>query len=133
MHATIDNSSTQEKTQLSMPRLLLHSEGFFVFALALFIYWNLGASWWLFAALLLVPDLAFIAYAAAGNTVGAIVYNAAHTYIAPIILGVIAFNADWQLGMSIATIWLAHIGMDRTVGYGLKYASSFHDTHIKVL
>ena len=27
-------------------------------------------------------------------------------------------------------IWLAHIGVDRMVGYGLKYPTSSKDTHL---
>jgi hypothetical protein len=27
-------------------------------------------------------------------------------------------------------IWLAHIGADRGLGYGLKYATAFGDTHL---
>ena len=30
----------------------------------------------------------------------------------------------------IAIIWFAHVGLDRAVGYGLKYASDFKDTHL---
>ena len=29
-----------------------------------------------------------------------------------------------------AAILIAHVGMDRTVGYGLKLPTSFHDTHL---
>jgi hypothetical protein len=30
----------------------------------------------------------------------------------------------------MALIWLAHIGMDRMLGYGLKYSGGFKDTHL---
>jgi hypothetical protein len=30
----------------------------------------------------------------------------------------------------IAAIWAAHIGLDRMLGYGLKYTSSFNDTYL---
>jgi hypothetical protein len=33
--------------------------------------------------------------------------------------------------VAVALIWFAHIGMDRTVGYGLKYPTSFKDTHLQ--
>ena len=29
-----------------------------------------------------------------------------------------------------ALIWIAHIGLDRALGYGLKYATGFGDTHL---
>ena len=31
----------------------------------------------------------------------------------------------------LALIWVAHIGMDRLMGYGLKYPSAFKDTHLQ--
>ena len=30
----------------------------------------------------------------------------------------------------IACIWAAHVGFDRLLGYGLKYGTSFGDTHL---
>jgi len=30
-----------------------------------------------------------------------------------------------------ALIWLAHIGIDRALGYGLKYPTFFRDTHLQ--
>ncbi len=37
---------------------------------------------------------------------------------------------DSTLALEIATIWGAHIAFDRAVGYGLKYATAFGDTHL---
>ena len=34
------------------------------------------------------------------------------------------------LTLSIAMIWLAHIGIDRALGYGLKYSAGFGFTHL---
>ena len=34
------------------------------------------------------------------------------------------------LVLSIAMIWLAHIGIDRALGYGLKYFDGFAFTHL---
>jgi hypothetical protein len=31
---------------------------------------------------------------------------------------------------SVAIIWFGHIGMDRLVGFGLKYPDSFQHTHL---
>jgi hypothetical protein len=31
----------------------------------------------------------------------------------------------------VTLIWIAHIGVDRALGYGLKYPSSFKDTHLQ--
>ena len=39
--------------------------------------------------------------------------------------------ADSETAAKVALIWLAHIGMDRLLGYGLKYPSAFKDTHLQ--
>jgi hypothetical protein len=31
---------------------------------------------------------------------------------------------------ALALIWLAHIGLDRALGYGLKYPTAFRHTHL---
>jgi hypothetical protein len=41
-----------------------------------------------------------------------------------------AFATAEPLILSIAMIWLAHIGFDRALGYGLKYTSGFGFTHL---
>jgi hypothetical protein len=88
-----------------------------------------GGLWWVYAILFLVPDLSFAAYLA-GPKPGAIVYNAAHSYMAPVTLMTAGFAAASPLTLSIAMIWLAHIGIDRALGYGLKYAEGFSFTHL---
>jgi hypothetical protein len=79
--------------------------------------------------LFLAPDLSFLAYSA-GTRVGAHAYNLAHNYVAATALGIIGFAFDKPLLVTLALIWIAHIGLDRLLGYGLKYSSSFGDTHL---
>ena len=113
---------------VTAPRVLLRLEGLFVLIAAILMYRELDASWWMFALLLLVPDLCIVAYAS-GPAVGAMLYNAVHTYVLPIVLysaGLLSERASW---MAIAIIWAAHIGMDRIFGFGLKYPGAFRDTH----
>ena len=111
------------------PRTLLRFEGFGIFIGAVALYVSLGGPWWLFIVLVLAPDLSMVGYVR-GPRVGAIIYNAAHTYLAPIVLG----GLGWWLAIDLlllgATIWTAHIGIDRLVGYGLKYPTAFADTHL---
>ena len=108
---------------------LLRAENAALAALAVGAYWQSGASWWLFAALILVPDIAFIGYLR-GPKVGAVVYNAAHSWIGPVLLG--AAGSLWRepLAVTVALVWAAHIGIDRALGYGLKRESGFSDTHL---
>jgi hypothetical protein len=111
------------------PRTLLRLEGLTLFAGMTLLYAVWDGSWWIYAILFLVPDLSFAAYLA-GPRAGAIVYNAAHSYLGPMMLMVAGFSMSSPLVLSIAMIWLAHIGIDRALGYGLKYGAGFGFTHL---
>ena len=113
-----------------LPRLLLHAEGLAVAAAAVTLYFHEGYAWWLLLVLALAPDLAMIAYAG-GPRVGAAGYDLVHTYVAPLLLATVGVLADADTAIQLALIWLTHIGVDRAVGYGLKYPSDFKDTHLQ--
>ena len=113
----------------SMPSVLLRIEGIAVLITAVFLYYHLSYNWLAFALLLLFPDLAIIVYAI-NKRWGAIAYNLLHTYTFPLALAMVSFAISSSWGLQIALIWIAHIGMDRTVGYGLKYTTDFKDTHL---
>jgi hypothetical protein len=113
-----------------MPRVLLRLEGAVVFAAATALYFHGDHPWWLYLALALVPDLSMIGYAA-GTRVGALAYNAAHTYALPVALAAAGVLADANGLVAVGLIWIAHIGADRTLGYGLKYPTAFKDTHLQ--
>jgi len=114
----------------TLPRLLLRLEGAAVAGAAVLLYFDGGHPWWLLVALALAPDVAFVAYAA-GPRVGAIAYNTTHTYVLPVALAVGGVLGASDTAVAIALIWLTHIGVDRTIGYGLKYPSGFKDTHLQ--
>lgn len=116
--------------RLSMPGLLLRIEGLSVLIAAGVLYGYQSYSWLVFALLLLTPDLSMLGYLF-GQTTGSMSYNLFHTYALPLSLALISFLVAAPLGLQIALIWLAHIGMDRAVGYGLKYATGFKDTHLE--
>jgi hypothetical protein len=115
---------------LTKPRWLLHLEGGSIFALALVLYVAGHFHWWLFALLLLTPDLFMLGYLA-NPKVGAAVYNLVHTSSVPILLLGVAIVASLPALEPYALIWLAHIGMDRMLGSGLKYPTRFQDTHLR--
>ena len=62
-------------------------------------------------------------------SIGAASYNLVHTLTLPILLlcGAVLFTN--MLFLAVGTIWFVHIGADRALGYGLKYATGFGDTH----
>ncbi|MEJ2747849.1 MAG: DUF4260 domain-containing protein [Anaerolineae bacterium] len=113
----------------SMPGVMLRLEGTAVLITAIWMYAQFDFSWLAFALLLLWPDLAFVVYAMSPRW-GSIVYNLLHSYPLPLGLTAVSVMMSWSLGLQIAIIWLAHIGMDRTVGYGLKYPGQFKETHL---
>jgi hypothetical protein len=110
-------------------KILLRLEGLTLFAGMVVLYATWAGSWWVFALLFLVPDLSFLAYLSDAKF-GALVYNAAHSYMAPVALMTFGFGSGSPLILSIAMIWLAHIGIDRALGYGLKYSAGFNFTHL---
>jgi Domain of unknown function (DUF4260) len=110
-------------------RILLRLEGLTLFLGMVVLYASWDGSWWVFALLFFVPDLSFLAYLADAKF-GALVYNAAHSYMAPVALLTLGFGFASTLTLSIAMIWLAHIGIDRALGYGLKYSAGFNFTHL---
>jgi uncharacterized protein DUF4260 len=110
-------------------RILLRLEGLTLFAGMVLLYAVWGGSWLVFALLFLAPDLSFLAYLA-GSRPCAIVYNAVHSYMATVALLTAGFALEWPLLLSTAMIWLAHIGIDRALGYGLKYQAGFGFTHL---
>lgn len=113
-----------------LPRLLLHAEGLAVAVAALWLYFDAGFEWWLLLVLALSPDLSMVGYLG-GDRLGAAVYDAAHTYALPILLGLAGVLADAEVAKTLALIWLAHIGADRAIGYGLKYPTDFNETHLQ--
>ena len=113
-----------------LPAVFLRIEGAAVFAAALVLYFDAGYEWWLFLLLALAPDIGGLGYLA-GPRVGAAVYDTAHLELFPIALAVVGVLAENDLCIKLALIWLAHIGIDRAVGYGLKYPTHFKDTHIQ--
>ena len=110
-------------------RALLRLEGA-ALALACTVFYSyFEGSWTMFALLLLVPDLSFLGYLA-GPRAGAATYNIAHAAILPMLLGIVGMVMPSALAMHLALIWSAHIGLDRALGYGLKYDAGFGFTHL---
>lgn len=107
----------------------LRLEGASVLVLAILFYADHGPGWLAFALLLLAPDLSALGYLA-GPRVGAATYNVAHAYALPLLLLAYGYWGGAATAVGGALIWLAHIGMDRMLGYGLKLPSGFQDTHL---
>ncbi|MCU0790025.1 MAG: DUF4260 domain-containing protein [Nitratireductor sp.] len=108
--------------------ILLRLEGAAAFAAGLAGYFMLADGWLTLAIFALAPDLSMLGYAF-GPVAGSRVYNLAHTYLGPALLAVPGYLAYPAL-LPVACVWLAHIGIDRALGYGLKSKSGFGVTHL---
>jgi hypothetical protein len=113
-----------------LPRVLLRAEGVAVAVAAIALYFYADYPWWLLVALALAPDLSMVGYLA-GTTIGAVAYDAAHTYALPVALTAVGLTAGAETAVQLGLIWLTHIGVDRAIGYGLKYRTGFKDTHLQ--
>lgn len=111
------------------PRVLLRLEGAVVLAASALAYAHVGGGWAMFVVLFLVPDIFMPGYLA-GPRIGAMVYNLGHATIAPAALAACGLGIGHPLAVEIALIWVAHIGFDRLLGFGLKYPTAFAHTHL---
>lgn len=113
------------------PRALLRIEGLALLGAAVAGYLHLGGGWGWLAGLFLLPDVALAAYLV-GPRAGAAAYNTTHSTIGPALLAVAGVAIGGLASPLVlgALIWVAHIGFDRALGYGLKHASGFRDTHL---
>lgn len=100
-----------------------------MFAACTIAYFLMHESGWLFALLILAPDVGMIGYGM-NTKLGSMTYNFFHTEIWPVTLAFIGGAFGWPL-IPIALIWISHIALDRFLGFGLKYATRFDDTHIQ--
>lgn len=112
-----------------MPKIFLRLEGLAVLAIAIAIFIANDYNFLWFIALLLAPDVFMVGYLK-DSKLGALTYNIGHSYISPVLLAVLAYAIDSSFFYMLVLIWLAHIGMDRLFGYGLKYSDDFKHTHL---
>jgi hypothetical protein len=111
------------------PRAWLRLEGLAVLGAAAAAYLVLGGPLLLLVPLILVVDVSMLGYLA-GPRIGAAAYNVGHSMVT----GIVVATAGWALAATpllfAGLVLLGHTGMDRLAGYGLKYPTSFADTHL---
>ncbi len=109
--------------------MLLRLEGLVLLGGATWAFARTGLPWWLYAALFLLPDMSFAAYRG-GPKLGSVAYNALHSTLSPALVGLAGLGLSHPVLVGIAAARAAHAGLDRLLGYGLKYATGFSDTHL---
>ena len=112
-----------------LPSILLRLEGDILAIVFILFSGFTEGNWWLCAGLIRVPDLSALGYLL-GNAVGAHTYNSVRATLLPAALLVAGWLTHQPVMVSIALIWLMHIGADRLLGFGLKYPTAFKDTHL---
>lgn len=116
-----------------MSKHILRLESLVLFAICLFLFFTLDEGWGLFVLYFFAIDLSMAGYLV-NNKVGAVLYNLGHTFVFPalLILSAVATESAGNQNHDLvvfAVVWLAHISLDRTLGYGLKL-DTFHHTHL---
>jgi hypothetical protein len=108
---------------------ILRAESLAIFVAGVLLYLQLNGNGLWLLPLLLAPDLSMVGYLA-GPRLGAITYNLAHNLVTA--LGLLAIG--WFVPVApvalAGAVLIAHVGMDRTLGYGLKLPTDFKDTHL---
>jgi hypothetical protein len=106
-------------------------EGALVFLAGIGLFWWLdsGIAWWLALLVFFAPDLSFLAYLL-GPRAGGAIYNSVHIYGFGAVLLALGVLLSLPVLAALGALWLAHSGFDRVMGYGLKSAGSFSETHM---
>lgn len=109
--------------------LILRAEQVAIFGTGVVLWLANGGAPLLLIPALLVPDLSMVGYLR-GPRLGSITYNAVHHLVFALAL----LGAGWWLSIGwlilAGAVLLAHVGMDRALGYGLKLPTDFRDTHL---
>jgi hypothetical protein len=93
-------------------------------------YINIGGfAWYWLVILFLAFDITAVGYLV-NPRVGAVTYNIGHSLVGPVTLLIIYIATTNQAILFISLLWLFHIFFDRTLGFGLKHNTSFHDTQL---
>jgi hypothetical protein len=127
--ASAGAAASPDGTVTGTPRRWLRLEGAVLLAGSLIAYSATRQPWWLVPLTLLLPDLLMAGYLG-GTRLGAQLYNIAHSTVLPAAV----IGLGWWLGkplvLALALTWLAHVGLDRVLGYGLKYNDNFQHAHL---
>ena len=114
---------------MRMADVVLRVEALALFVAGVLLYLQLnGHPLWLLP-LLLVPDLSMIGYVA-GPRLGAVTYNLAHNLATALVVLAIGWLGALAPVALAGALLIAHVGMDRSLGYGLKLPTDFRDTHL---
>ena len=125
----MSNEHTHLEETTPWVRRWLRLEGAAALVLGGVVWQSLGGEVLWFVPALFLPDISMLGYLG-GTHYGAIGYNIAHNwFVGGLVLGLGLWLAITPLALAGAVL-VAHTGGDRLLGYGLKYPTSFQDTHL---
>lgn len=110
-------------------KLTLKLEELAMFGLGVFAFNQLDFAWWWFLVLILMPDIGMIGYLI-NSKIGALSYNLFHHKGLAILIYFLGIYFANDVAQVVGIILFSHSALDRVFGYGLKYQSSFNDTHL---
>ena len=108
---------------------ILRAEAIAIFVAGVIAYLQLNGNPVWFLPLLLVPDLSMLGYVR-GPAIGALTYNLVHNLALALLLLAVGWLAAIAPLALAGALLVAHVGMDRALGYGLKLPTDFRDTHL---
>ncbi len=114
---------------MNSPILYQRLEGAALLIASTYVYFDSGFSWVYYLLLFFAFDVFIVGYLV-NTKIGAASYNFGHSFIAPSFLAVTYLVTDNKLLLASACLWVAHIGFDRALGFGLKFSSGFMHTHL---
>ena len=121
--------TTPDEPLMRVVEWVVRAEWAALFVAGLVLYLQLGGDPIWLLPLLLVPDVSMVGYLA-GPRAGAVTYNLVHNLLGALV----ALAIGWFAGVApvalAGAVLVAHVGMDRALGYGLKLATDFRNTHL---
>jgi hypothetical protein len=110
-------------------RRWLRIEGLAALAAGVALYLAQGGLLIWLIPLVLAVDVSMVGYVR-GPRAGAVLYNLAHNQALGLVVLGLGIATGTLAVTLIGAILVAHVGMDRLAGYGLKYPTDFKDTHL---
>lgn len=85
--------------------------------------------WWIWIPIFLAPDLSMLGYLI-NNKIDAFTYNLFHHQLVAIVIAATGMLLQLPYIVLAGLVLLGHSSLDRVMGYGLKYTTSFKFTHL---
>ncbi len=115
--------------ECELMKVLIRLEESALFLLSSYLFSITGFDWWWFPVLLFLPDVSMVGYLL-NPKVGAYLYNTIHHRAVALLIYGFGLFWDHSLAILAGIILFAHSTLDRALGYGLKYSTSFFHTHL---